>query len=184
MSLPSVPSYYLVCASRRSRKVLVYHRCCSVISWIFYTMCYLAQNLLFPPERSARPRNISLKCRLRTYRTRVAQLLTGHPRPFVLYFTLGSLLSICSSFFLTGPWKQIKKMFAPVRAVATGIYLTTLALTLFVALSPYARVPGQGIVLLCLVAVQFLSYVWYTLSYVPFARRFMAGFWSGLRGRT
>eukprot|EP00752_Nemacystus_decipiens_P010700 g9529.t1 len=115
---------------------------------------------------------------------RVAQLLTGNPRPFVLYFTLGSLLSICSSFFLTGPWKQIKKMFAPVRAVATSIYLITLAATLFVALSPYASVPGRGFLLLCLVVVQFLSYVWYTLSFVPFARRFMSGFWSGLRGRT
>lgn len=101
----------------------------------------------------------------------------------MLYFSLGSLLSICSSFFLTGPWKQIKKMFSPVRAVATGVYLTTLALTLFVALSPYATVPGRGVLLLCLVIVQFLSYVWYTLSYVPFARRFMSGFWSGLRGR-
>ena len=115
--------------------------------------------------------------------TRVAKLLTGYPRPFVLYFSLGSVLSICSSFFLTGPWKQVKKMFAPSRAVATSVYLITLALTLFVALSPYASVPGRGIILLCLVAVQFLSYVWYTLSYVPFARRFMSGFWSGLRGR-
>eukprot|EP00903_Cladosiphon_okamuranus_P010684 g10099.t1 len=115
---------------------------------------------------------------------RVALLLTGRPRPFVLYFTLGSLLSICSSFFLTGPWKQVKKMFAPGRALVTSIYLTTLALTLFVALSPYASVPGRGIILVGLVIVQFLSYVWYTLSYVPFARRFMFGFWSGLRGRT
>lgn len=68
------------------------------------------------------------------------------------------------------------------RAVATSLYLVTLALTLFVALSPYASVPGRGILLLILVVVQFLAYVWYTLSYVPFARRFMAGFWSGLRG--
>ncbi|CAM9208810.1 unnamed protein product [Hapterophycus canaliculatus] len=113
---------------------------------------------------------------------RFGQLLTGNPRPFVLYFSLGSLLSICSSFFLTGPWKQLKKMFMPVRAVATIIYLVTLSMTLFVALSPYAYIPGRGILLLCLVVVQFLAYVWYTLSYVPFARRFMAGFWSGLRG--
>lgn len=117
------------------------------------------------------------------HHARVALLIRGDPRPFALYFTLGSLLSICSSFFLTGPWKQVKKMFSPVRAVATGMYLTTLALTLFVALSPYASVPGRGIMLLCLVAVQFVSYVWYTLSYIPFARRFMSGFWSGLRGR-
>ncbi|CAM9311689.1 unnamed protein product [Ectocarpus sp. 12 AP-2014] len=113
---------------------------------------------------------------------RVAQLLTGNPRPFVLYFSLGSALNICSSFFLTGPWKQIKKMFNPVRVVATSIYLATLSATLFVALSPYANVPFRGVLLLCLVVAQFLSYVWYTLSYVPFARRFMAGFWSGLRG--
>lgn len=154
-------------------------------SVLFYASANLAQHLLFHPNAlyTRAPKHFP-RHHPHTNHTRVAQLLTGHPRPFVLYFTLGSLLSICSSFFLTGPWKQVKKMFAPVRAVATGVYLTSLALTLFVALSPYASVPGRGIVLLCLVAVQFLSYVWYTLSYVPFARRFMSGFWSGLRGRT
>lgn len=73
-------------------------------------------------------------------------------------------------------------MFSPVRAVATSIYLITLGLTLFVALSPLARVPGRGIVLLILVLAQFISYVWYTMSYIPYARRFFSGFWSGLRG--
>lgn len=113
---------------------------------------------------------------------RVAQLLTGNPRPFVLYFTLGSVLSVVSSFFLTGPWKQVKRMFMPVRVVATSMYLITLGLTLFVALSPQARVPGQGVVLLILVIAQFFSYVWYTMSYIPFMRSFMFGFWAGLRG--
>lgn len=113
---------------------------------------------------------------------RIAQLLAGNPRPFVLYYSLGSLLSVCSSFFLSGPWKQVKKMFSPVRAVATSIYLVTLGLTLFVALSSRARVPGRGVLLLILVIAQFLSYVWYCLSYIPFARRFAFGFWSGLRG--
>ncbi|CAM9402956.1 unnamed protein product [Laminaria digitata] len=89
-----------------------------------------------------------------------------------------------SSFFLTGPWKQVKRMFMPVRVVATSMYLITLGLTLFVALSPQARVPGQGVMLLILVILQFCSYVWYTMSYIPFMRSFVTGFWSGLRGNT
>lgn len=100
----------------------------------------------------------------------------------MLYYSLGSILSVCSSFFLSGPWKQVKKMFAPVRVVATVMYLVTLGLTLFVALSPAARVPGRGALLLVLVVLQFVSYVWYSLSYIPFARRFLSGFWSGLAG--
>ncbi|CAM9162336.1 unnamed protein product [Ascophyllum nodosum] len=112
---------------------------------------------------------------------RLAQLLAGNPRPFVLYYSFGSALSICSSFFLSGPWKQVKKMFAPVRVVATVVYLITLSLTLFVALSPYARMPGRGVLLLLLVIAQFVAYVWYSLSYIPFARSFFGGFWAGLR---
>lgn len=71
-------------------------------------------------------------------------------------------------------------MFAPVRLIATSVYLITLGLTLFVALSPYAQITGQGLILLILVIAQFLAYVWYSLSYIPFARNFVAGFWAGL----
>lgn len=106
----------------------------------------------------------------------------GNPRPFVLYFSLGSLVSLSSSFFFTGPWKQLKSMFSPVRVCATLVYLISLGLTLTVALTPM-YVPARGPLLVILVVIQFLSYVWYTLSYVPFARRFVSGFWSGLRGR-
>lgn len=69
----------------------------------------------------------------------------------------------------------------PVRIWATICYLVTLFLTLFIALYP-VYIPGRYAILLILVIVQFFSYVWYSLSYIPFARRFVSGFWSGLRG--
>ena len=90
------------------------------------------------------------------------------------------MISICASFFLNGPWSQIKKMFAPTRRIATVVYVSTLALTLFVALTP--PVFGQGLILIVLVAVQFIAMLWYALSYIPFAREYASGICSGLCG--
>lgn len=112
----------------------------------------------------------------------MSELATGNPRPFVINYSLGSLLSIASSFFFTGPWKQLKSMFSPVRICATIVYLVAVALTIFVALY-HGYIWGRGFLLILLVIVQFFAYLWYTLSYIPFARRFVSGFLSGLRGR-
>jgi putative flippase GtrA len=84
----------------------------------------------------------------------------------------GNVISICASFFLNAPWTQVKKMFAPTRRIATSVYLITLALTLIVALAP--AVLFQGPLLVALVIVQFLSMIWYSLSYIPYAREYAA----------
>mmetsp|Transcript_36942 Transcript_36942/g.47102 ORF Transcript_36942/g.47102 Transcript_36942/m.47102 type:complete len:170 (+) Transcript_36942:54-563(+) len=102
---------------------------------------------------------------------RVVKLIKGDPLPFVLFYTMGNLVSLSSSFFLSGPFKQIKKMFHKSRIVATVVYLSTLGLTLFVAFTP--GVPLKGPLILLLLIVQFCALVWYNLSYIPYARKYM-----------
>lgn len=113
---------------------------------------------------------------------RVMQLLSGNPYPFVICSSLGNVLSLAASLFLAGPRKQVKRMFASERVCATIVFLISIFLTLFVALSPVKIRHGKGLLLVVLVTVQFIACLWYCLSYIPFARRFAAGFVAGLRG--
>lgn len=99
---------------------------------------------------------------------RFTQLLLGDPVPFATMYTIGNLVSICSSCFLSGPWAQAKSMFAATRYAATLVYLSTLFLTLFFAF--WRQFPGQAVVLLLCIITQFLAAVYYILSYIPFAR--------------
>jgi len=101
---------------------------------------------------------------------RMTQLLAGNPGPFVLTATFGNIISLCGSCFLTGPTNQLHKMFHETRRIATGLYLGSLVLTLIVAYAAEG-VPGQGIVLIVLMLVQYVAIAWYCLSYIPFARQ-------------
>ena len=101
---------------------------------------------------------------------RMTQLLAGNPGPFVLTATFGNIVSLCGSCFLTGPTNQMRKMFHETRRIATGLYLGSLVLTLIVAFAAEG-LPGQGIILIVLMLVQYVSIAWYCLSYIPFARQ-------------
>ena len=60
------------------------------------------------------------------------------------------------------------------RLLATGVYLFFMAFTLFLAFYPgeiFLRVLWLVLSIFC----QFLALVWYTLSYIPFAREVMQG---------
>uniref|UniRef100_A0A7S2XZK4 Vesicle transport protein n=1 Tax=Fibrocapsa japonica TaxID=94617 RepID=A0A7S2XZK4_9STRA len=101
---------------------------------------------------------------------RIMQLIRGRPIPFVVFYSLGNVVSLCGSMFLSGPWNQIKRMFAPTRAFATIVYLSTLVTTLTLAFTP--GVPFKGGILLILFIVQLLALFWYMLSYIPGARNY------------
>lgn len=55
------------------------------------------------------------------------------PTVFAAYYSVGNVVGIGSTFFLFGPCSQLKRMFDPVRIVATLVYLAAIGLTLFVA---------------------------------------------------
>ncbi|XP_053562851.1 vesicle transport protein SFT2B [Bombina bombina] len=84
---------------------------------------------------------------------------------FAVFYTLGNVASLCSTMFLMGPLKQLKRMFETTRLIATIIMLLCFALTLCSAF----WWKNKGLTLLFCV-LQFLAMAWYSISYIPFAR--------------
>mmetsp|Transcript_12042 Transcript_12042/g.18080 ORF Transcript_12042/g.18080 Transcript_12042/m.18080 type:complete len:200 (-) Transcript_12042:193-792(-) len=65
---------------------------------------------------------------------RFRDLLHGNPTSFVSYTsTVGTIISLSGSCFLSGPKSQLEKMFHDSRKMATILYLGSLVLTLVVA---------------------------------------------------
>eukprot|EP00411_Alexandrium_monilatum_P033867 CAMPEP_0175342144 /NCGR_PEP_ID=MMETSP0095-20121207/6700_1 /TAXON_ID=311494 /ORGANISM="Alexandrium monilatum, Strain CCMP3105" /LENGTH=260 /DNA_ID=CAMNT_0016639571 /DNA_START=57 /DNA_END=839 /DNA_ORIENTATION=+ len=95
-----------------------------------------------------------------------AGILLGHPGRFAFLYTTGNLVMMAASFFLSGPQAQCRKIKAKDRARTSFIYFTTMFLTLAAV---FARpFPCRPLIILALVIVQWLSLVWYVLSYVPY----------------
>ncbi|KAL3899801.1 MAG: hypothetical protein SGCHY_001793 [Lobulomycetales sp.] len=93
-------------------------------------------------------------------------LTTGMLTAFAVLYTVGNLVSLAGTGFLVGFSTQLKKMFDPVRLIATLIFIGSMIATLIVA---FTLDNGQILVLiLCL--VQFIALFWYSASYIPFGR--------------
>ncbi|GAQ87770.1 Membrane protein involved in ER to Golgi transport [Klebsormidium nitens] len=99
----------------------------------------------------------------------LSSLVWLNPVKFAITYTFGNLLSLGSTTFLVGPMRQLKMMFDPVRAVATIVYVVAIVLTLFCALYLHDIL----LTMICIV-VEFCAVIWYSLSYIPFARRMVA----------
>ncbi|KAL1921011.1 uncharacterized protein VTP21DRAFT_11646 [Calcarisporiella thermophila] len=84
---------------------------------------------------------------------------------FAVLYTLGNILSLVSTGFIVGFLKQLKTMFAPVRVVASVVYLGVLVATLVVAFTLQ-----NAILVIILVIIQFVALVWYIASYIPYGR--------------
>jgi len=126
---------------------------------------------------------------------RFKDLLLGKPIPFVLFSTMGNVISLCGSCFLSGLQKQISKMWHPTRRGATGLYIGSLLVTVVVMLvfeflgkkkeedgegGYHRHVVPQAILLVLLLLCQYVAVAWYCLSYIPFARRLATKFFSRL----
>lgn len=94
-------------------------------------------------------------------------LITGNIPGFAVLYTVGNVISLLSTGFLVGFAKQIKTMFAPVRWLASTVFIASMVLTLVVAF----LLKDAGFVL-CIVmcVVQFLALFWYCASYIPYGR--------------
>jgi len=86
-------------------------------------------------------------------------------RLFAIFYTIGSILSLMSTGFLMGPMKQLKKMFNETRLLATiGVFL-------FIVLTLLAALKWEKTLLAIIFCIcQFLAMVWYSISYIPYAR--------------
>ncbi len=56
------------------------------------------------------------------------------PVTFGILYSIGNLVSLCSTAFVVGPMKQVKNMFAEKRIIATIVFLSAMVLTLVVAI--------------------------------------------------
>eukprot|EP00727_Mastigamoeba_balamuthi_P000855 m51a1_g10767 hypothetical protein (167) ;mRNA; f:31837-32715 len=92
-------------------------------------------------------------------------LILLKPGIFALFYTLGNVCLLASTFFIVGPLKQLKSMLQPTRLVASVVFVLALALTLFSAI--YLR--SWPLVLLSII-VQVCALVWYVISHIPYAQ--------------
>ena len=102
---------------------------------------------------------------------RFLQAAGGNPAPFAIFYTLGNIIAICGSFFLSGPRKQCKSMCDKTRRFTVFIFFAAMFLTLFVAFSKW--MPVRPLLIVVLVVIQSLALTWYLLSYIPFARQWV-----------
>eukprot|EP01122_Echinamoeba_exundans_P009823 TRINITY_DN3538_c0_g2_i1.p3 TRINITY_DN3538_c0_g2~~TRINITY_DN3538_c0_g2_i1.p3 ORF type:complete len:146 (-),score=20.15 TRINITY_DN3538_c0_g2_i1:76-513(-) len=94
---------------------------------------------------------------------------------FAVLYTLGNVFSLASTGFLVGPIRQLKSMFDPTRMITTIVFLAAMALTLTAAL----WWQNVGLVIL-FVIIQWLALIWYSLSYIPYARTLVTNCAKGL----
>ncbi|KAJ6707658.1 hypothetical protein OIU85_027972 [Salix viminalis] len=71
----------------------------------------------------------------------------------------------CSTAFLIGPKRQVSMMLDPVRIYATALYLASIIIALFCALYVHNK-----LLTLLAIILEFGALIWYSLSYIPFAR--------------
>jgi len=87
------------------------------------------------------------------------------PTKFATLYSMGNLLSLASTGFLTGFARQLRNMFHGTRFAATCVYLGALIMTLVCAVE-LKSFPLTMVFL----AVQWCALIWYCMSYIPGGR--------------
>ena len=93
---------------------------------------------------------------------RMKDLVTGNPAPLVINVTLGNILSLSGTCFLSGPTSQLTRMFHKSRKLASMVYLGTLAVTMLLIMLP--KFGGKGLLLFLLLIAQYAAITWYVNS--------------------
>ncbi|KAL5727007.1 hypothetical protein ACHQM5_000243 [Ranunculus cassubicifolius] len=91
------------------------------------------------------------------------------PIKFAVLFTLGNILAVGSTAFLLGPERQARMMFDSVRLYATAIYIGSAIIALICALLIHSK-----LLTFLAIVVEICALSWYSLSYIPFARRMVS----------
>lgn len=94
------------------------------------------------------------------------EFFLGNIRGYAILYALGSIIQLSSTCLLMGPIKQLQKMFASKRIMATVIALLSIFMTIFVAIN----FPHKPVLVLLFIIIQFFAMTWYSLSYIPYAR--------------
>ena len=95
----------------------------------------------------------------------LSSMFWARPTKFALLSTVGAIMSLVSTGFLTGFGRQLKNMFHGTRFVATCVYLASLIMTLVCAV----KLKSFPLTVVFL-GVQYCAYIWYCMSYIPGGR--------------
>ena len=90
---------------------------------------------------------------------RTKDLMFGNPAPLVITVTLGNILSLSGTCFLSGPTSQLQRMFHKSRKTASIMYLGTLGITMILIMLP--KFTGRGFLLFMLLIGQYVAITWY-----------------------
>ncbi|XP_062076100.1 uncharacterized protein LOC133780286 [Humulus lupulus] len=96
-------------------------------------------------------------------------IVFAKPIKFALLFTIGNVSAVGSTAFLIGPVQQMRMMFDSARVFATAVYLGCVVLALICALLIHSK-----ILTILAIIIEILALVWYSISYIPFARRMVS----------
>eukprot|EP01039_Chlorochromonas_danica_P008928 gene8928-9849_t len=90
---------------------------------------------------------------------------------FIALYVVGNVVALCGTGFLLGPRSQCRQMFHPTRRWTTCFYLSMLIIVFSVAVTKQ----NVGLVLF-LLFIEILAALWYTISFIPFARKMFIAF--------
>lgn len=87
---------------------------------------------------------------------------------FAILYSLGQVLNIAGSCFLSTPSGHMKDMTKKSRIIPSVVYVLSIILTIVIAVATQIK----GLVFLFLV-IQVLAYYWYTISFIPFGQKIL-----------
>eukprot|EP00756_Hemistasia_phaeocysticola_P056450 Hpha_TRINITY_DN32622_c0_g1::TRINITY_DN32622_c0_g1_i1::g.30326::m.30326 len=91
-------------------------------------------------------------------------------RSFAIMSALSALFALAGSAMAAGCGALCAQMFDPVRAVAASVWLGTIVLNVYLGI-----VENSPVLMIICGSLQWLSQLWYQLSYIPYARDCLIG---------
>lgn len=85
---------------------------------------------------------------------------------YAILYSLGQIISIAGSCFLSTPAGHCKDMMKKHRIIPSSIYILSIILTIVIAVA--TQIPG---LVLLFLFIQIFAYYWYTISFIPFGQK-------------
>lgn len=83
---------------------------------------------------------------------------------FAVFYTIGNILLIISTGFLIGFFKQIKNMFKKKRIIPSILFIFCVFMIFINVFNS-----DNKLLLLIFIIIQLLTFIWYALTYIPYA---------------
>ena len=94
---------------------------------------------------------------------------------WAVLYSLGNVVSFCSSGFMFGPKRQLRNITKAYRRITVGVYFSSILLCLIGGFMQW-----NALLLMVLVCVQSCALIWYIASYIPFGQKMITKILGGL----